>query len=198
MPVPAFRSILRVLTLLPAVVSLVPLAPAAQPRVERTILPEAAPSAFAVGFSNGVNFCYDPIRGGLSYAWTGDFVDLAPVRPGKGKMIRPVGLRGPIVYREAGLMPLRRGDPSRAANVEFSGYRLGDETIEFGYTVEGVWGRERIPPRPDGHGLQRSFELKLPPGEKLWFVRDGQPPVALVAGADGVFTRNIDFPATVP
>jgi hypothetical protein len=58
---------------------------------------DASPSSFAIGLPGGVNFCFDPVRGGVSYAWKGGFVDLAPARPGPGKFINPVKLLAPVV-----------------------------------------------------------------------------------------------------
>src|SRR5215217_8005111 len=56
--------------------------------IERMFMPlDASPSSFAIGLPGGVNFCFDPVRGGVSYAWKGGFVDLTPVRPGPGKFI---------------------------------------------------------------------------------------------------------------
>src|SRR5687768_7645481 len=59
----------------------------AEVQVERTFLPDAAPSSFAIGLPGGVNFCFDPVRCSVSYAWTGDYLDLTPARPGPGKFI---------------------------------------------------------------------------------------------------------------
>src|SRR5215211_4092301 len=82
-------------------------------QIERGFLPDSGPSSFAIGLPGGVNFCFDPVRGGVSYAWTGEFLDLTPMRPGTGKFIKPAKPLGSMVYREAGFAPLRRGDPSR-------------------------------------------------------------------------------------
>ena len=43
----------------------------AEVQIERTHMPEAHASSFAFGLPGGVNFCYDPVRGGVNYAWTG-------------------------------------------------------------------------------------------------------------------------------
>lgn len=164
---------------------------AGEPRIERTYMPDAAPSAFAVGFSNGLNFCYDPVRGGLNYVWDGDFVDITSVRPGRGKNLRPVKLLGPVIHRETGPMPLRRGDPLRVPTVEFAGYRVGEDVIEFRYLLDGVLVREEIRPSTAGDGLQRRFRVDGGNSEKLWFVRDAQPPVELTMGRDGVVHHDI-------
>ena len=118
--------------------------------IERTFMPHgAAPSSFAIGLPGGIGFCFDPVRGGLSYAWTGGFVDVTPARPGPGKFVAAVTLAGPLVYQESGVAPLRRGDPGRVPVVEFAGYTLRDDRIEFRYTLDGTPVREEITVRPD-------------------------------------------------
>jgi len=39
----------------------------AEVQIERTFLPDAHASSFAFGLPGGVNFCYDPVRGGVNY-----------------------------------------------------------------------------------------------------------------------------------
>src|SRR5687767_10599532 len=122
-----------------------PFALGAEVLVERIFMPlDASPSSFAVALPGGVNFCFDPVRGGVSYAWKGGFIDVTPARPGTGKFISPVKLLGPVVYQETGAAPLRRGDPARVPVVEFNGYTLRDDAIEFRYAVDGVLVREEI------------------------------------------------------
>ncbi len=189
-----------------------PGAPAASPPaspdvlIERGYLPEAKPNAFAIGFSNGVGFCYDPVRGGLNYVWTGGFVDATPIRPGMGKNLGPVTLPGPVVFRERGEAPLRIGDPTRKAETRLVGYELGEDRIEFIYTVGDVEVREQIRPR-DGGGLVRHFRLSRASGP-VWYlpgategaeisVRAGVPDAGGFRVADGAvneFTVEIVFP----
>ena len=75
------KHVLSIHCLLALAVGWVSLAQAGELRIERTLLPDAAPSSFAVGFPSGVNFCYDVVRGGVSYIWQGGFVDVTSVRP---------------------------------------------------------------------------------------------------------------------
>lgn len=139
--------------------------------IERTLLPDAAPSAFAVGFPNGVSFCYDVSRGGLSYIWRGGFIELASVRPAAGKSISPVKLLGDVVYREEGFFPLRTGDPQRGVAVSFKGYRLRDNAIEFRYEIDGRLVVEEVALLPDGAGLIRRFRIAgARAGEAWWYV----------------------------
>lgn len=166
------------------------LAARAEVQIERGFLPDAAPSSFAIGLPGGVNFCWDPVRGGVSYAWSGDFLDLSPMRPGAGKFFKPAKLLGPIFYREAGTAPLRRGDPGRAPAVEFTGYTLRTDAIEFRYTVDGTPVREEIRARPGG-GLIRRFHFEGGSDARWWHVADGQPPVELKREAGGTFVLEI-------
>ncbi len=165
--------------------------------VERTILPlDAAPSSFAIGLPGGVNFCFDPTRGGVSYAWTGGFVDIAPVRPGMGKKISEVKLLGPVVYRETGATPLRLGDPTRVPVVAFRGYTLRDDAVEFRYTLDGVLVREEVTTRPGG--LTRRFRVDAAKDEKWWYVTDGKPALPLAQKAPGEFVLDVAFDRTAP
>ena len=145
-------------------------AAAAELLIERTVMPEAAPSSFAIGFPNGVGMCYDPVRGGVDYAWAGGFVDVAPVRPDMGKLIKPAKLPGPVLYREQGAAPLRRGDPARKPVVVFKGYRLHGEAIEFLYTVDGLAVREEVRARPQGDGLIRRFRIEATADSRWWYL----------------------------
>lgn len=158
----------------------------AEVQVDRIFLPhEASPSSFAVGLPGGLSFCFDPLRGAVSYVWRGGFIDPTPSRPGTGKFFEAATLLGPVVYRESGPAPLRPGDPARAPAVELTGYTIGADAIEFRYTVDGRPVREEIRARPDGRALVR--RLRLPEGsrERWWRVVAGREPEALAPGPDG-------------
>lgn len=171
----------------------------AEVQIERTYLPfDASPSSFAIGLPGGVNFCFDAVRGGVSYAWSGGFIDLTNVRPGMGKKISPAALLGPVVYRESGPAPLRRGDPARAPIVEFKGYTLRDAAVEFRYTVDGLLVREEIKARADGGGLMRTFRVENSVGEKWWYAPAGQPPSNLTPESSGSFTLATPFGKAAP
>jgi hypothetical protein len=171
----------------------------AEVQIERTLMPfDAGPSSFAIGLPGGVNFCFDAVRGGVSYAWTGGFVDISSVRPGMGKKITPVKLLGPVVYRESGSAPLRRNDPAHTPAVDFKGYTLHAAAIEFRYTIDGVLVHEEVSARPDGSGLVRHFTVENPAGEKWWYARDGQPPTALTLESTGSFTLAVPFGKAAP
>lgn len=144
---------------------------ASELRLERTLLPDAAPSSFAVGLPTGVNFCYDVVRGGVSYIWQGDFVDISNVRPNAGKAVSPVKLLGEVVYRESEYFPLRRIDPQRGVGADFKGYRLKQDAIEFIYQIDQCRVTEEVRSTADGMGLVRQFKIEgALPGETWWYV----------------------------
>jgi len=160
----------------------------AEVQIERTYMPfDAAPSSFAIGLPGGVNFCFDPVRGGVSYVWTGGFIDISSVRPGVGgKFITPVTLLGPVVHREDGIVPLRRGDPAQVPVYEFKGYTLLDAGVEFRYTLDGILVRETIRARSaPGGGLIRRFVFEGATDARWWYVTDGKPATELTPSADG-------------
>lgn len=168
-------------------------------RVERGYLPHgAAPSSFAVALPGGVNFCFDPVRGGVSYVWTGGFLDLAPMRPGQGKFIQPAGLEGALVHREEGVAPLRRGDPAKVPEVIFTGYALRDDAIEFRYTVDGAAVHEEVRVKPGGGALVRTLHFPAGNDIRWWRVLDRRPPERLVPGADGKITLEIPLGKPAP
>lgn len=171
----------------------------AEVRIERIFMPlEAAPSSFAIGLPGGISFCFDPVRGGVSYVWTGGFADLAPARPGPGKFINAVRLPGPVVYQETGVAPLRRGDPARVPVVTFTGYALRDDAVEFRYTVDGVAVREEIRARADGAALVRRFRIAGGADASWWHVVDGRPAAALRRETDGSLVLELPLGKPTP
>ena len=167
--------------------------------IERIFMPlDAAPSSFAIGLPGGVNFCFDPVRGGVSYAWKGGFVDLAPARPGAGKFINAVKLLGPVVYQETGLAPIRRGDPARVPTVEFTGYALRGDAVEFRYSIDGSPVREEIRSNSDGTALIRRFHVAGGGDAKWWHVTDGKPATELKQESNGTFVLELPLGKAAP
>jgi hypothetical protein len=64
-----------------------------RPELLRTFMPDAGTKSFAVGYPGGVNIAFDSGAGRLAYAWSGNFVDAAPVWNDRGG--RPAALLGP-------------------------------------------------------------------------------------------------------
>jgi hypothetical protein len=162
--------------------------------IERTFLPfDAAPSSFAIGLPGGVNFCYDPLRCAVSYAWTGNFIDIATVRPGMGKKLEPVKLLGPVVYRESGPAPLRAADPARAPAVDFKGYSLRSDAVEFRYTVDGILVREEIRAIAGGLGLMHRLRIDGDKPRTWTYVAEEKPAIPLTRESDGTFVFTTPF-----
>jgi hypothetical protein len=126
-------------------------------RLHRTWMPEASPSSFAVGFPGGVNCCFDPIRGKVLYAWTGDFVDLQPTV--NGKIPRDAVLRGEVFFRSAPDAGFRGKAADADPEIRFTGNRVKDDIPEFVFDVDGVTVRESISPAPGGKGLVCRFRI---------------------------------------
>jgi hypothetical protein len=173
-----------------------PLAPG-EVQIERTFLPDAHASSFAFGLPGGVNFCFDPVRGGVNYAWTGGFLDLTNVRP-VNKLVKAARPLGPIVYRETGAAPLRHGDALHVPAIVFKGYTLRDSAVELRYTLDGVLVREEIRANADKSGLIRKFAINPSAGEKWWYVLDGLPPSLLTSESTGDFSIVDQFKKPMP
>ncbi len=172
--------------------SMAPVALAGELQIARTVMADAAPSSFAIGFPNGNSFCWDPVRGGLSYAWSGGFADLTPTWPEVGKFVKPAKLLGEVRYRETGSAPLRRGDPLRRPEIAFKGYRLDDAAIEFRYTIDGVLVREQVT-SPDRKRIVRRFQIEAGDSDSRWWyvpgTIDGAPLVSPRGERDGAGYR---------
>ncbi|MBL9212593.1 MAG: hypothetical protein JNL92_19185 [Opitutaceae bacterium] len=168
----------------------------AEVQIDRIFMPhQASPSSFAVGLPGGVNFCWDPLRGAVSYAWKGGFLDPTPARPGVGKFIEAAKLLGPLVYQESGAAPLRRDDPAREPTVEFTGYTLKADAIEFRYLVNGIPVREEIRARPDGGTLVRRLQIEGGSDSRWWHVVAGRPAAELKRDPAGAFVLELPLSA---
>lgn len=130
--------------------------PAAVTLVQRTFMPDAIPGAFAITLPQGPSLCFDPARGGVNYAWDGDFVDLHP--RWVTKRGEPARLSGDVFYRESDKQPWRDA-AGKPADVQFLGYRWEGRWVELHYTVGGRDVREQFLPLEDGSGLARKITL---------------------------------------
>lgn len=128
----------------------------AQPRVFRTFMPEAGPSAFAVEMSENVALCYDPLRGGINQLWSGS-IDLSPTL--QAKINHPAKIVGSVFYTETLTHPLRLTDPDSAAEYRFKGYHYEKDAVVFEFTVRGLPVTETLRLSEDGRGLVREFIL---------------------------------------
>jgi hypothetical protein len=166
--------------------------------IERVMLPDARAGSFAFGLPGGVNFCYEPARGGVNYAWTGGFLDIANVRP-VNKLIKAAALLGPVVYRESGDSPLRRSNATRAPVVEFKGYTLRHSAVELRYTVDGAPVAETISALPGAAGLRRTFRFDRAGADAPWvYVVEGRPALTLTKDATGALFLDVPFAPAKP
>lgn len=159
------------------VIHAVPL-PAADVLVHRTMLPDCGPSSFAVALGPNLGFAYDPGRGGVSYAWRGEFVDLAPTW--KAKINSPAEIRGTVLYRESVRFPLRLAGAGGEPRYVFKGYVLLPDAVEFHYLLDGVPVREEIRATPDGRGLVRHFRTDT--DAAAWSYAVEPQPTAKISG----------------
>jgi hypothetical protein len=128
--------------------------------VFRTMMPDASPSAFAIGLPGGLGLCYDVGRGGINYMWQGDFPDLGPTW--KAKINKPAMIAGDIIYREPQEPVLRLNGAAGRPDFHFKGYRYLPGAIEFNYVLDGIAVREEIRAAPGGLGVVRHFRLAAP------------------------------------
>ncbi len=126
------------------------------PRVFRTFMPEAGPSAFAVELAPDLALCYDPLRGGVSQVWRGR-IDLAPTH--QAKINQPAALIGEVFYRETTLHPLSLGEAGVKAEHRFKGYRYEEGAVVFEFILDGHLVSETLRACEGGLGLWREFAL---------------------------------------
>lgn len=126
-------------------------------RVHRTWMPDAYPSSFAVGFSNGLNFCFDPVRANVIYAWQGDYLDLDPTV--NGKVPRDAVIRGSTFHRSLEFSGFRRAEGTTPPEIRFRAFRVRQNVPEFDYEVDGIRVRESVQRAAAGNGLIRQFTL---------------------------------------
>jgi hypothetical protein len=178
-----------------------------RPVVLRTFMPDAGARAIAIGFPGGVSFAFDAANCRLAYAWSGNFLDAAPVWEGRGGApARPLGPRfwtGPAGYpwaMSAGSSPpdfgARANDlvvgPPRP--VHFMGYELDTGgTPTFKYRVDAD-GRSAMTVReqcgPLNGTLTAGFELRLPARHSAWLlVADAGSAAPVSFGSDGTSAR---------
>lgn len=131
-----------------------------EPKVYRTMMPDAGPSALAIELPGGLGLCYDVGRGGIAYAWRGPFVDLDPTW--KAKINQPAAVRGEIFYREEFADGLSFDVGAQPRVYRFKGYRYLPGAVELSYILNGILVREAISAVADGSGVIRHFRLSAP------------------------------------
>jgi mono/diheme cytochrome c family protein len=181
--------------------------PADRPIVIRWDMPEATPSAFAVGLPGGVSYCFDAGESRLRYAWLGGYVDMTGTlyekRDPKTRLTRTADLVGEIFYRSEGF-PLRVGDANRIPQRRFRGYGLVEGSPEFHYQVDGIDVYETVRATEGKDGLIREFRIGRVE-QAMWFLAKEAAGVA-VSTSLGAFAGgkvlipqgvNVTFEVTV-
>ena len=79
-----------------------------KPILLRTFMPEAGSRAIAIGFPSGVSAAFDAHTCRLAYAWTGQFLDAAPVWDGRGG--NPAKVLGTKIWNAPAGCPVSAGD----------------------------------------------------------------------------------------
>ncbi len=154
------------------------------PRVFRTFMPKAGPSAFAVELSDQVALCYDPLRGGINQLWNGG-IDLSPTF--QAKINHPAEIVGTVFYAEKLPHPLRLTNPDRPAHHRFKGYRYEKNAVVFEFTLGGLPVTETLRVSGDGRGLVREFVLPKEGGPAYYKLQ--AQPTAKVSVSGGSETK---------
>lgn len=170
-----------------------------RPIVFRTFLPDAGTRAIAVGYPDGLSLAFDATRCRLSYAWTGNFLDVSPVWNERGG--NPARVLGPRLWTAPAGNPwaLGGGDkpPDFAARAKEPGFggdqpelkwHDGPRPLRFdGYSTDaqgrptfryriGLKSELVVEERPEplraaaGAGLLRRFTLEVPAGQTAWML----------------------------
>lgn len=148
------------------------------PRVFRTFMPGAGPSAFAVELSPKLALCYDPLRGGINQVWRGS-IDLEPTS--RAKINEPAAIRGEVFYQETVEQPWRLKAGDAVPIRRFKGYRYVEDAVVFEFTLDGVAVRETLRASRDGSGLERTVEVEE--GRTLHFQAEPQAKARLTPEA---------------
>jgi hypothetical protein len=167
--------------------------PGAKPAVQRTFMPESHPGAFAITFPEGVGVCLDPVRGGVNFAWEGDFVDLRP--RWLTKQGAPARIFGPVFYLEKAWQPLRAGSPGSGDVARFRGYTLREGIPDFHHEVGGRTVRETLRALPDGGGFVREFEVGAG-NSPLWLSLEEQTGASVIVEGASRDGASIGFTST--
>ena len=155
---------------------------AGEPKVFRTLMPDAGPSAFGVVLGPELALCYDPLRGGVNQAWRGT-LDLAPTL--RAKINQPATVQGDVFYRETTQQPLRVGSAEKTPVRRFKGYHYEKDAVVFEFTLNGVLVRETLRAQAAGKGMVR--EWSAPAGVVLYFQAAEQKAAGVsFSGADEV------------
>jgi mono/diheme cytochrome c family protein len=167
-----------------------------RPILLRTFLPDAGSRAIAVGYPGGVAVAFDAVAGRLAYAWSGNYLDAAPVWNGRGGT--PAKVLGPKFWTAPAGNPwgvtasseppdftARAKDPAYGSappdgkvyegprRYQFEGYDANSAGLPtFHYQVDGLEVSERPEPLKStvATGLARHFAVQMPADRTAWLL----------------------------
>jgi mono/diheme cytochrome c family protein len=184
-----------------------------RPVLLRTFLPDAGTRAVAVSYPGGISVAFDGTQCRLAYAWSGGFLDAAPVWTNRGGA--PAHVLGTRFWTAPPGFPWsvgadgphfdeQRKDPAFGvalpegqvyqgpAKLIGDGYRLDKEgRPTFQYRVAAGDKLVRISERPEpvrtplANGVSRQFALEIPAGQTLWFLAGNGEQAPHFLGARG-------------
>ncbi len=138
-----------------------------EPIVFRTFIADSSTRSIAVGLPGGVNYVFDAEQCRVRFAWSGEFLDVAPVWTGRGGgQAKGLGKR---FFTAPDGHPLRIGNPDVEPQLKFLGYRLVDKFPEFSFEVNGVRVRQRVRKATAESSLEWEFALGET-REPVWFL----------------------------
>jgi len=170
--------------------------PGSEAIVVRFYMPEATPSAIAVGLPDNVSYCFDTGEVRLRYAWLGGFVDLTGTlfekRDSVTNLTRTVDLLGDIFYRTTEF-PIRFGLPGRIPQRRYRGYRIIDGRPRFHYQVDGIDVHETVLAAEGNQGLIRQFTIARVEGP-AWFLTENPEGVELTSTLGQPIDGKLEIP----
>ena len=120
--------------------------------VVRCNLPQAPPTALAVGTPLGIHYCFDPTTCRVLYMWAGEFLDVGPERgDGKGRGGRTCKVMGDIFEITDGeRFPLAfESNDLNNATPKFLGYKRSAKSTKFFFRLGDVRVQQSISIRDD-------------------------------------------------
>ena len=164
--------------------------------IVRWFMPEATPSAIAVGLPGKVSYCFDAGESRLRYAWLGGFVDmsgtLSEKRDPATGLTRAVDLIGTIFYRSAEF-PLRVGNVDSVPQPRFRGYRLIDGHPQFHYEVNGIDVYERVVAADENRGIVRQFTIPQL-SKPAWFLLEASDGIKILSSLGQPVHQRLSIP----
>jgi len=194
-----------------------------RPKVFRTFLERAGNRGIAVGTPQGLHFAFDAEQIRLVEAWSGEFLNVAPVWEGRGGHVAPelgsvvwsappgpaLLLAPPDALKEDTVDPKVLiaawrewpTDSGRAHGMKFRGYRLESDGLPtFLYELgDGVQVEERdAPGGSDGVRFTREFRVHGLKGDRLVMMREPANAAGEIAVAHAKWNALHDSLVTDP